>query len=395
MRIYRLAGKFPLNPTKINHGILPTLYYISRELINLGLEEYIICHGQASLKNPPLKGINFQFVSRPYDIQSLLKIIDLWKTVPPTLVHGHGSDALSYAILKSIKAKDAPLVTHFHEVGKKAASMTVPPINDFKGFLKMSLWYYMRLPPREKFIAEVSDKILAVSKQVANDIVRIYNISKKKIEVVYNGVEVELFTPKNKKESKKLLGLSGKKVILYVGAFTFRKGINYLIEGFRLLLKMYKEPIVLLLIGGVPRWYRSHIYWAYLEKWTSDLKDKIIIKNAIPHHSLPFYYNSADALVLPSIEEPFGKVALEALSCKTPVVISKNTGVAEILTHKETCLLIKPKDPYSLADSLYELLNNPMLSERIAEKGAIYVRENYNWRKVSERILRIYQNTVH
>jgi hypothetical protein len=143
----------------MNHGILPTLYYISHELVNLGVEENIICLGN-NLIRKYYEGINLHFVQQPYLINSIRKIHKLWKIIPPDIVHGHGSDALPYALLKSANIKNVPLITHFHEVGKKVAGITVPPVRDLKGFLKMSSWYYVRLPLREKFISSMSDKII-------------------------------------------------------------------------------------------------------------------------------------------------------------------------------------------------------------------------------------------
>lgn len=391
MRTYRLTGFFPSNKSDMNHGILPTLYYISHELVNLGVEENVICLGN-NLIRKYYEGINLHFVRQPYLINSIRKIHKLWKIIPPDIVHGHGSDALPYALLKSANIKNVPLITHFHEVGKKVAGITVPPVRDLKGFLKMSLWYYVRLPLREKFISSVSDKIIAVSRKVANDIAREYNVPKQKIEVVYNGVDTNLFFPKNKDRAKKLLKIQNKKLLLYVGALTFRKGINYLIEAYRILLKRYKGEMILLLIGGIPKWYGSEIYKTYLDKWSKDLVGKIIFKDAVPHYELPLYYNAADITILPSIEEPFGKVVLESLACCTPVVVSQNAGVAEILRHKETGFLVDPKDKYSLADSLYELLENVSLREKMGKKGYAFVTENYNWRRISERILKIYRN---
>lgn len=401
--VYRLASGFPTSKRGMVSGIGPTLYYISKELTNLNVEEHVVCLRPPALSiSSTFEGINLHFVEKPYTINSVRKVHKLWSMYPPDIMHGHVTGAFSCALLKCVskKFRKVPLVTHVHETGVEGAKITLPPFKDTLGFLRMARWYCVELPLKEKIIYQAAERLVAVSYFLANSLTK-YGVSQKKVTVIHNGVDIDIFKPVKggKPKAKRLLGLDGSPLILYVGAFTTRKGIHYLIRSFKNVLNEFKNA-TLLLIGGVPSWYGSNIYYDLLFKEIDklNLRDHIKTEGAIPHNRLPLYYSAADVFVLPSIYEPFGKVLLEAMACGTPVVASNVGGIPEIVEDGRSGFLVPVGDVKGFSESICTLLSSDTLIRRMGSYGQSLVMKNFTWRSTATKLFNMYMellNFVH
>ncbi|HEX7586798.1 MAG TPA: glycosyltransferase, partial [Anaerolineae bacterium] len=105
--------------------------------------------------------------------------------------------------------------------------------------------------------------------------------------------------------------------------------------------------------------------------------------------ALPYYYASADVVVMPSLYESFGMVALEAMACGTPVVASDVGGLSYIVRDGETGFLVPEGDPRALADCLGQLLHDPALRARLGRRGIEVARE-YAWPRITDQIELLY-----
>ena len=105
-------------------------------------------------------------------------------------------------------------------------------------------------------------------------------------------------------------------------------------------------------------------------------------------------YKAADVSVFPSIYEPFGIVALEAMLAETPVVVSDIGGLNEIVQHRENGMKCYAGNANSIADSILELLFNPELCNSITKKAKAKVRNEYNWNKIAQDTHFIYQKSI-
>jgi glycosyltransferase involved in cell wall biosynthesis len=167
----------------------------------------------------------------------------------------------------------------------------------------------------EEVAATEPDKLLAVSKKLADEIEGEYGVNPK---VTHNGFSVPESSGKNVKRD---LGINGK-MIFFVGRHAEQKGIEHLLYGFRKFLKSGEAELV---IGGDGYMRES------LEEFTEMLgiDDKVHFVDYIPSEELGDYYSAADLFVSPSINEPFGLTITEALESGTPVLATEN-GVSEI-----------------------------------------------------------------
>ena len=206
-------------------------------------------------------------------------------------------------------------------------------------------------------------------------------------EVIPNGVNTELFTPGDRTEACRLLGLDPDRPrIIFVGNFTKIKGIEYLIQSMPVVLKEYPD-CELILLGAQPG-------NTYLMKYNK-LIESIGIKNAIrivrtvPHENLPPWMQASDLLVLPSMSEGFGLVIAEALACGRPVVATKSGG-PESIVEKGLGVLVTPGDYEALGNGILRVLDRKGILNSAAMVRSIKYRFSYD--SISKKIVSVYNN---
>ena len=245
-------------------------------------------------------------------------------------------------------------------------------------------------PPRrlltEERIVSSADGVVVSSESEREDLVKLYQTAPHKIRVVPAGVDLDLFQPADKVQARRVLGLSGKRVILYVGRAEPLKGLDILIGAMALLEDT--ADTTLLVVGGSPG------QDAELDRLKSvasglGIGDVVSFTGAVPQTELPDYYNAADMFVLPSYYESFGLAALEAMACGTPVVVSRVGGLKSFVTHGETGYLVPWHCPEPFAQRLDMLLANAALRETMG-KAARVKAEQMGWDRVVDGISGFY-----
>jgi D-inositol-3-phosphate glycosyltransferase len=124
-----------------------------------------------------------------------------------------------------------------------------------------------------------------------------------------------------------------------------------------------------------------------------ELDDFVTFLGQRSQETLPYYYSAAEAVVLPSVYESFGMVALEAMACGTPVVASEVGGLAFLVQDQKTGFTVPFADPQALADRLADLLHDEDLRRRMGAQAAIFARD-YAWEKITFRIKRLYDELL-
>jgi glycosyltransferase involved in cell wall biosynthesis len=238
-----------------------------------------------------------------------------------------------------------------------------------------------------KFVSELcyklSPHIVANSRSTKMDLIQGCGIRSSKISVIHNGINHELFQPKTNNETlRNKLGLQGKKIVLFVGDFSFLKGVFHLILSFKRVKKEMSDAY-LLIIGGYKS--GSDIRLMDLIKQTNLCKD-VKIAGFVPYSELPNYYSMVDLCIVPSLSEPFGNVALEGMASGKPVVVSKVGGLAEIVREKE--LLVPPGDVAYLASTIIKLLRNDDLRIDMGNK-ALECSKEFSWVKTAKETMKM------
>ncbi|MEK9628487.1 MAG: glycosyltransferase family 4 protein [Nitrospinota bacterium] len=226
-------------------------------------------------------------------------------------------------------------------------------------------------------------KIIAISQMVKDDILENYKCPPENISVVYNGVDLNRFHPRNKSTYKKAirekLGIPESSIlILFVGSGFERKGLKFLLQSTEYL---EDKDWKLLLMG-------KGNFQKYMQYAPDNIKERIIAKE--PDPEIEKYYSAADLFILPSIYEPFGNANLEALASGLPIITTKFCGAANIIDAKQNGLIVKdPFNPKEIAESINYLFD-ASTRETMGEK-ARELAEQFPPERNNREMLKIYQ----
>lgn len=199
--------------------------------------------------------------------------------------------------------------------------------------------------------------------------------------VIPNGFSEDLFYPQDRDECRKKLDLPlDRKIILTVGNLVDVKGHKYLIEAMEHLSKQ-RTDILCVIVG-------SGFLQAALEEQikVARLEESVFLAGGKPHEEIPMWMNACDVFVLPSLNESFGIVQIEAMACGKPVVGTYNGGSEEIILADKNGLLCPTRDPERLAEGIKDALNRKWDISEISD-----VSNRYSWENVVKEILEIYR----
>jgi teichuronic acid biosynthesis glycosyltransferase TuaC len=233
--------------------------------------------------------------------------------------------------------------------------------------------------PRRMIVeaAQSADGIVAVSQALKGALTEL-GVSGDRIEVLRNGVDLEMFRPDDRESSRARLGLKGR-VLLSVGHLIERKGHDITISALR-----YLPEYLLLVAGQGPEETRLRALAS-----RAGVKARVRFIGSVPHEKLREIYNVADALVLASSREGWPNVLLEAMACGTPVVASAIWGNPEVVSSPDAGVLMRARTAESLAEAVNSLFDN--LPGREATRA---FAENFSWRETSLGQVRLFEKIL-
>ncbi|MBM2820353.1 MAG: hypothetical protein HW405_113 [Candidatus Berkelbacteria bacterium] len=206
-----------------------------------------------------------------------------------------------------------------------------------------------------------------------------------KMRIIPGGVDYESYSRLEPiKIINKKYNLGGKRVVIFSGKLTYKKGVQYLIKA---ALKIKAEIFI---IGGGEE-----------ESKLKALVDELKVKNvhfmgyfgANDDKELKEFYRRADVLVFPSIwEEPLGLVALEAMASSTPVVASKKGGIPLAVKNNVNGFLVRARSAKAIAEKVNFLLKNEDIRKKMGEEARKIVEEKFNWTKIAQRFHEYYEH---
>ena len=249
---------------------------------------------------------------------------------------------------------------------------------------KLSNFFMWRLSKIEEESARNATLIVTVSKYSSKKIVKFYNVDETKIRIVPNGVDPQKFRPvKGFEKLKHRIGIGNKQCVLFVGRLVPRKGLHFLIEAAKHVVKESKKT-VFLVVGDGP--LKNPLI---SDSKKEGLSDNFVFLGDVHDEVLPMLYNCADVFALPSIQEGQGLALLEAQATAKPSVAFNVGGISESVLDKKTGLLVNP-DGYELANAVLNLLSNSSLREKMGRLGREFVCKNLTWDVCAEKMLRVY-----
>lgn len=278
------------------------------------------------------------------------------------LIHAH--DWLTFpAGIQAKKASGKPLIIHVHATDFDRSGGSVNP----------------RVFEIEKAGMEAADRIITVSNHTAKIVSEKYGIHPQKISTVHNGLEpFKNNTGRRKTKNQRI------KLVTFLGRITIQKGPQYFVEIARKVLP-YLDDVKFVMAGSGDMMDATK---SLVNQY--GLNDKFLFPGFLKGQQVNDLLSRSDIFIMPSLSEPFGLVPLEAMHFDVPVIISKQSGVSEVINN---AIKVDFWDTDAMADAVYGILTRPALARILMKKGAREV-ERLNWEKPASKIIRIYDQVV-
>ncbi|MBN2016175.1 glycosyltransferase family 4 protein [Candidatus Dojkabacteria bacterium] len=296
----------------------------------------------------------------------------------------------SRELLKDTLEKEKFDVIHFHEPWVPVLPMQILYESDVTNVgtfhaattnTLVSQSFETLLMPVASTIVNTLDATVAVSEVPAS---YLRQISRRNINIVPNGIDLETFNTGNKPFKKYS---SGKVIILFLGRLDKRKGVIYLLRAYRRLRKKFQN--IKLLIGGKGEELKKLV--KYVRKYK--LKD-VEFLGYVEEEDKPRLYASCDIFCSPALYgESFGIVLLEAMATGKPVVAFSNPGYETVLKGRGSLLLVKPRDTEGLGEKLAVLCNDRDLRNFLGTWGEREAAK-YAWPNICDQILEVYRTAI-
>lgn len=393
LRVAMVGWEFP--PLKVG-GLAVHCYHLARELAQLGcaIDFYI---PKTSLKIPsPHPNINIIPVT---DSTIQVYLGRIWmkegKLVMPDLYNGDVPGAISHYsklcseilnVMHNIEPYD---IIHGHDwVTIKASHLSklrthVPWVHTYHSteYDRNSFpWDY--ITGIEKLGVDSSDLQITVSNRMKDMLQQKYAANGNRIRVIYNGISCSDFSGISGSQVSQML--KGKKVVLFLGRLTQQKGPKFFLETAKKVLE--KRQDVMFVLAG-----RGELL-PELIKYTFQLGivRNVLFLGFIPDEYQASIYSAADVFVMPSSSEPFGITALEALASGVPTIVSKTSGVSELV---KTAFKVDFWDTERMSDTILGILKYGIVKRLMKAIGQEEAK-HYTWKKTAEETLRVYRELV-
>jgi len=243
----------------------------------------------------------------------------------------------------------------------------------------------------EKQVLETAERIVATSPQ-EEEHMRSLVSTKGSIDIIPCGTDIGQFGCVERIAARAELGIDPEaKLVLYVGRFDPRKGIETLVRAVAE-SKLRSEKLQLIIGGGSRPGHSDGIERDRIENIVAELgmSDFTTFPGRLSQEILPYYYAAADVCVVPSHYEPFGLVAIEAMASHTPVVASDVGGLQFTVVPEETGLLAPPQDVAAFSAAIDRILANPQWRNDLGQAARKRVENKFSWEGVASELAQLY-----
>ncbi len=247
----------------------------------------------------------------------------------------------------------------------------------------------------EKTAYENADGVVAVSPQMREDVLKLYDVAPDRVHVIPNGIDPDEYRPTFDEAVLRSYGIDpARPFVLFVGRITRQKGIIHLVDALHHLI----PGTQVVLAAGAPD--TPEIEREMTEK-VEEARQRtscrlVWIRAMMPRAHLVVAYSHAALFVCPSVYEPFGIINLEAMACETAVVATSVGGIPTVVSHGETGLLVPLADDpaelsLGLAEAINALMQDASRRDAFARQGRRRVKEDFSWSAIAARTLDFYR----
>jgi glycogen synthase len=380
-------------PPLIEGGLARHVRKLAEALVDLGLDVHVLTRGgEESPAEEQAGGVTIHRIlepKRPTDLgefvawvermnsDMLAAGVELGDRFSFDLVHGHDW-LVANACDHLAKRFAAPLVTTIHatEHGRHQGFVDKHPQSYIHGV--------------ERWITNRSDRVIACSFYMREQIADIFGVEEKRVSVIPNGIDPADLQPQDPGELRRLrleFAEPDQKLVLLVGRLVYEKGFQLALAAMPEVTE--RVPGTRFVVAG------SGTHEAELRRQAEELglMQHGTFLGWIGDDVLHSLYPIADVCVIPSIYEPFGLVALEAMASGCPCLVADTGGLREVVPHEEAGLRFRARDPEALAEMAVRVLDDEQLGQRLVSEGLEHIRR-FDWADIAERTASVYDGLV-
>jgi glycogen synthase len=385
-RILILSWEYP---PLIEGGLARHVRKLSEALVERDTEVHVLTRGrEESPAEEVLAGVHVHRVrepNRPADLNEfvawvermnsdmLAAGVELGDRHDFDIVHGHDW-LVANACDHLARRFDCPLVTTIHatEHGRHQGWVDKHPQSYIHGV--------------ERWITNRSNTVIACSTFMREQIVDVFGVPESSIEVIPNGIDPEDLQPHDDPGLRRLrseFADPDQSLVLLVGRLVYEKGFQVALEALPEIIE--RLPNTRFVVAGSG----THEHELRRQAEELGLMDHGTFVGWIGDDVLHSLYRIADVCVVPSIYEPFGLVALEAMASSCPCIVADTGGLREVVPHDEVGLRFRARDPQSLAEMTVRVLDDAKLCRRLTAEAFEHLRR-FDWEDVAERTAAVY-----
>jgi len=382
-----LSWEFP--PRTVG-GISAHLYYLSRELVKLGVDTYVVtCDFPGAPEREVVNGAHVlrvdsyktpapdfatwdSLMNVNMQKETATLISDLGRQVD--IIHAHDWLVANAAVgLKQVFRIPLVATIHSTEIGRRNGLHT-----DYERMIHQT----------ENWLAHESWRIVCCSQYMAQHVMWAYGLPQDRVLVIPNGVDTTVYQKEfDRAEFRKRFALPEEKIVLYVGRLVYEKGVQTLVSAIPKILSRVNAKFVVVGEGGM----KDHLM---RQVASMRLTHRIMFTGFLDEESLRKLYQIADVCVVPSLYEPFGITALEAMAAKTPLVVSNTGGLSEIVEHDKTGTKVYAGNADSVAWGITRILLDPGYADWIKNNAYKKALEVYDWTRIAKETKEFYERVL-
>jgi len=379
-------------PPRIIGGISPHVYYLSKSLARNGVKVYVVtCDFPGAPQHEVLDGVeifridSYKNPSPDFATWVYMMNVNMQKEAASIIrglngnidiLHAHDWLVATTGIgLKHVFRKPLFATMHSTEIGRRNG---------------IHYDYERMIHETEAWLTYEAWKVICCSEYMVSHVRWAFGLPPDKQIMIPNGVNSEVYAgigKQNLTQFRSRFALPDEKIVLFVGRLVYEKGVHVLVNAARKVLDKVNAKFIIVGNG-----YMKEQLSALVK--TMGIDSKIMFTGFVDDETLRKLQTCADVSVVPSLFEPFGIVALEAMAAKSPVVVSDTGGLGEIVDHDVDGVKVYAGNPDSLAWGIIRVLTDEPKANSLKNRAYKKIQEKYSWDKIALQTHDAYKNVL-
>jgi glycosyltransferase involved in cell wall biosynthesis len=379
-------------PPRVIGGISPHVFFLSKSLTKNGVKVHVVtCDFPDAPAHEVIDGVevyridSYKNPSPDFATWVYLMNLNMQKEaaaiaakLPDEIDVFHAHDWLVATAgigLKHVFRKPLLVTMHSTEIGRRDGlhTTTEKMIHETEAWLTYEAW-----------------RVVCCSDYMVQHVKWAFGLPNDKLVMVSNGVNPHVYDGLEKQDLtafRRTFALPEEKIVLYVGRLVYEKGIHILINAVPKVVEKVNAKFVIVGSGYMKEQLSNIVK-------SMGLEHKVLFTGFVEEENLLKLQKCADVSIVPSLFEPFGIVALEAMAAKSPIVVSDTGGLSEIVDHDQTGIKAYPNNADSLAWGITKILLDENFRNRVRENAYKKILEKYDWNKIAQQTRHVYEGIL-